>query len=649
MKRGTKRGLAVTLVGVAIVLVAAASIRNWNILREPIAHAVETRTGRSLRIGGDLEIALGWRDAHVRVADVTFSNPPWASRKNMIDVTNGAFDIALFPLLRGKIVFQDVRLDHAVLDFEKSRDGRKNWLLDRNQRDSTARVVVRHLAVGDGRVAYDDPAEGTRLSARIATSEARPDGASPLTFTVQGRYKGEPLVAQGAGDPVLALRDETRPYHLNVSGKIGQTSVSADGYFTNLLKLSAADLQISLRGTSLAQLYPLLGVVFPDTPPYTTHGRLVHGPHQWRYEKFSGRVGKSDIAGTLSVDTGNRRPILVANLNSTRLDITDLGPVVGAARVGAASAASKPGPEDRTLPQQPFRTARWNHMDADVTLKAGSIIRPEALPLQKLSTHLQLRDGRLALDPLQFDIAGGTLAGSVKLDGRSAPIGAAVALKVRKLKLAQMFSTFDPAMTSIGEFNGIIDLKGQGDSVAAMLGSADGRVSLVIDGGEVSKLMMETVSLHLLEMLKLKLSGDESVRIRCGIADFGVKQGVMQTDILVLDTDVSRIDGSGRIDLGQERIDLTVLPKTRKLSLVALRTPIHVEGSFTHPQVGLDKGKLALRGLGAIALAAINPALALIPLIDTAGDARSDCRRLLKETAQPARKPVPAPAARDAS
>lgn len=648
MTRGTKRGLVVTLVSVAGVLAAAASIRNWNILREPIAHAVESRTGRSLRIGGDLEIALGWRQLHVRTADVTFSNPAWANRKNMIDVGQVALDIALFPLLRGKIVFQDVRLDQATLDFEKSRDGRKNWLLDRHQRDSTARVAVRHLALRDGRVDYDDPAEGTQLNARVATSQTRADGPSSLSFTVQGRYRGEPLVAQGAGDPVLALRDETRPYRLNVSGKIGQTSVSADGRITNLVKLSAADLQISLSGASLAQLYPLLGVVFPDTPSYTTHGRLVHGPHLWRYEKFSGRVGHSDIAGSLSVDTGNRPPVLVASLDSTRLDISDLGPVVGAARAGSGSADNPPVKADRILPQQPFRTARWNHMDAEVTLKAGSIIRPEALPLEKLSTHLQLRDGRLELDPLQFDIAGGTLAGSVTLDGRTEPIRAAAALTARKLKLARLFPTFDPAMTSIGEFNGIIELKGRGDSVAAMLGNAHGRVSLVIDGGEVSKLMMETVSLHLLEMLKLKLSGDEPVRVRCGIADFGVNEGVMQARMLVLDTDVSRINGSGRIDLGQERIDLTVLPTTRKLSLVALRTPIHVEGRFAHPQVELDKGKLALRGLGAIALGAINPALALIPLIDPAGDAGGACRRLLGETGQAGRTPGSAAGAHNA-
>ena len=554
----------------------------------------------------------------------------------MIEVRHATVDIAIFPLFRGRIVFQDVQLDHAALAFEKSRDGRRNWLLDRRQRDSQARVTIRHLAVSDGRIEYDEPAQDTRLNARIATAKRGPDGASaPLTFTVQGRYKGEPLVAQGAGDPVLALRDETRPYHLNVSGKIGQTAVGADGHITDLLKLSAADLQIVLSGASLAQLYPLVGIVFPDTPPYRTRGRLVHGPHQWRYEKFSGEMGRSDIAGSLSIDTGGRRPLLSASLASTRLDISDLGPLVGAGHAGEGSAA-KPAPTG-ILPSKAFRTQRWNHMDADVTLSAGSIERPEALPLHRLSTHLQLRDGRLRLDPLQFDVAGGTLAGAVRLDGRVSPIRAAAKLKVRKLQLAQLFPTLDRSMESIGEFNGNIDLKGQGDTVAAMLGSANGQVSLLIDGGEVSKLMMETVSLHLLEMLQLKVTGDEPVRIRCGIADFAVKQGVMRPDILVLDTDVSRIDGSGRIDLGQERLDLTIVPKSRKLSLVALRTPIHVQGSFAHPQASLDKGRLAMRGLGALALGAVNPALALLPLIDAGRSVESECRRLIGEVRMPGR------------
>jgi len=133
-------------------------------------------------------------------------------------------------------------------------------------------------------------------------------------------------------------------------------------------------------------------------------------------------------------------------------------------------------------------------------------------------------------------------------------------------------------------------------------------------------------------MLQLKLTGDRPVRIRCGIADFGVADGVMLPDILVLDTDVTRIDAGGRIDLGQEKLDLTVVPKTRQLSLLALRTPIHVQGSFAHPKAGLDKGRLALRGLGAVALGVVNPALALIPLIDPGRGAETgECRKMIED------------------
>ncbi|HEY9146420.1 MAG TPA: AsmA family protein [Thiobacillus sp.] len=624
--------LVAMLVVVAALFMGVAAVPNWNWLRGPIAHAVGVKTGRTLRVGGDLDLAFGWGKVHIRAADVTFSNPPWATRNNMIDVEKVALDVALLPLFWREIVIDDVRLHHAGLAFETSLDGRKNWLLDRNQRDEKARAVVRHLALSDGRVAYDDPARGTRLNARVATSQpgpGRPAGA--LTFSVQGHYRGQALVAQGTGDGVLALRDSRTPYHVDVAGQIGPTRVRADGLITNLLKLSAVDLQIALRGSSLAQLYPLLGVVFPDTPPYATRGRLLHSAHQWRYEKFTGRVGKSDIAGTLRVDTGTARPYLVAELNSKSLNFADLGPLVGT-RQGqhAAAPSARPAP-GRVLPDMAFRTERWTRMDANVTLNAGSIVRPEALPLSRLSTHLQLRDGYLTLDPLQFDVAGGTLAGSVRLDGRRSPIRAAAALNARKLELAQLFPTLDRSKTSLGEFNGTLDLKGRGDSVAAMLGSADGQVSMLIDGGEISKLMMETVSLHVLEMLQLKLAGDEPVRIRCGIADFGVAKGVMQPDALVLDTDITRIDGTGRIDLGQEALDLTIRPKTRKLSLVALRTPIHVHGSFSHPQVSLDKGRLAMRGLSSIALGAVNPALALIPLIDAGPGAESGCRRLIEE------------------
>jgi AsmA protein len=290
------------------------------------------------------------------------------------------------------------------------------------------------------------------------------------------------------------------------------------------------------------------------------------------------------------------------------------------------------------LPQTAFRTDRWNSVDADVRLKAGTIRRPEALPIENLDTRLQMRDSVLTLDPLQFGIAAGTLGGTIRLDGHAQPLDADLNLRARKLRLAELFPTVDTTKTSIGEMNGEFKLKGQGDTVAHMLGSADGNVALIVAGGEISRFMMEAIGLHLWEMLQLKIGGDKLVSIRCVIADFGVKKGVMEANALVFDTDVTRITGSGSIDLGQEKLDLTLNPDTKITSPVALHSPIYLRGTFADPKPSIDTARVAARGLGAVALGLINPILALVPLIETGPGMDSDCGRLIQEAKTPTRK-----------
>lgn len=630
MLRRALKWLAISFAVVVAAVLILFALPNWNALRDPIARVVAEKTGRELRIGGDLKVRLAWPPAiRIGAADVSFANPPWATRKNMLDIGQVAFHVELAPLFGGDLVFADVRLDRAEVDLEKSVDGRKNWLLDREQRDEKARAVVKHVSVSDGRVAYSDPATETSLRARVAT--ARPAAGKPaagLRFDVEGRYKGAPIVARGSGESVLGLREQQDPYRLAIAGRIGQTRVSAAGRITNLLKPSAVDLQIELAGTSLGHLYPLIGTVFPRTPPYETAGRLIHRDSLWRYENFRGRVGKSDVAGTLQVDRAGERPVLAATLRSEKLDLGDLGPVIGGSTEPVADR------DGSVLPDRPFSTERWRRMDADVRLTARSIARPDALPIDNLTTRLRLDDGVLALDPLKFDAAGGTLAGTIRLDGRQRPIDAAVDLEARKMQLARLFPAADIKKANVGRVSGTFDLAGKGDSVADMLGNADGKLALVVDGGTISRFMMEAVGLHLLEMLQLTLTGDEIINIDCGVADFGVKDGVMQARNLVLDTDVVRIDGRGTIDLGEERLDLEIVPKSKKLRVASLRTPIHVEGRFAKPDVGLDKGKLALRGLGALALGIVNPALALAPLIEANTAEDSACRRLIAEARQ---------------
>jgi AsmA protein len=330
-----------------------------------------------------------------------------------------------------------------------------------------------------------------------------------------------------------------------------------------------------------------------------------------------------------------------ADLVSKVLDIADLGPLIGA-RPGSLEAAKEAAPVPaqaaaptpvlaRVLPDMPFKTDRWDSVDAEVSLKAKAFRHSKELPLEDLVAHLSLRDSVLTLDPLDFGIADGQLNAVISLDGRSDPIQARAKLKARKILLSGLFPASELGKTSIGQVNGDFDLTGKGNSVRQMLASSSGKVDLVVAGGKISKLMMEKAGLHLWEILELKMAGDRLITLRCAVAGFDVKQGSMQANALIFDTEVTTIIGTGSIDLGNEKLDLTLNQKTKYTSPLALRSPIYVRGSFARPVVEVDKGRVAARALGAIALGLVNPLLTLIPLIDAGPGQDSDCGQLVRE------------------
>ncbi len=619
----------------------------WNWLRAPIERMALEKTGRVLAIKGDMNVALGWPRPRLSANAVSFANPPWAQEKQMITADAVEITLDLTQLLQRKLVFPELRLERPVVFLEQGSAGRQSWLLDQQQQDPGARIQIDRLTLDQGQLGFDDALQKTSIRAKLASLAPTAGGTldAGLSFSAHGKYKGQTLKAEGSGGPVLALRDDSTPYPLNIDASVGQTRVRAQGSITNLLQLTAVDLSLALSGDDLAQLYPVLGIAFPITRSYVTAGHLRHSGNSWHYEKFSGRIGRSDIAGSLEVKTGGQRPTLKAELTSTLLDLADLGPLIGA-RPGSVKAAKKaaaqlPTASDsgavatparaRVLPDLPFNTERWGSVDAEVSFRAKALKRDKELPLEDLVAHLSLKDAVLTLDPLNFGLAGGELNTVIKLDGRSDPIKAHAKVRARKILLAKLFPGVELNQNSIGQINGEFDLDGHGNSVGRMLASSNGKVGLVVSGGEISKLMMEKAGLHLWEILQLSLSGDRLIKLRCAVADFEVKSGKMQTDALVLDTQVTTLIGSGNIDLGQESLDLVFNQKTKKTSPLALRSPIYVRGSFAKPEVGVDKGRVAVRALGAIALGLINPFLTLLPLIDAGPGQDSDCGQLVRD------------------
>jgi AsmA protein len=618
--------------GVVFVLFVAIALFftfGLNTLRGPIADAVTKATGRELVIEGDLKPVWTWVHPRIRAERVTFANAEWGKADYLLNADAVEASISVLPLFAGRVVLPEVHLQGAELSLEQDAEGRKNWILkeEPEEQKDESRFFVKLLTVDQGRLLWEDEWREHSFAVDLSTDE------SGVEFSAEGTYSGMPLTAQGRAGHVLSIRDEETPFPLKGEIKIGNTSAKLDGTLTGLVGFKGIDLQFErLAGESMEELYWIVGLAFPDTSPYRLSGRLYRTNGKWLFENFSGKVGESDLAGTLQVDVGGKRPYMHGDLTSKVLNFADLGPLVG----------TKEPRESGVLPDMPFAPERWESVDADVRIKAGTIKRPEQLPIDRFQTRIQMRDKVLSLNPLEFGIAGGRLTGTVHMDGNKDPMPGDVKMRVQKLQLAKLFPTIKQAQGSIGDLNGLVELRGTGDSVGKLLGSASGKIGVYMDEGKVSRFLMELVALDLWDVARVKIKGDEEIDIRCAIADFGVKDGVAQTNAFVFDTTVTNVSGNGTINLKTEEMNLTLKPQPKDSGIGSLRTPLHVKGTFGKPDVGPDMGKLTARGGGALALGILNPLLAVLPLIEEGKGKDSPCTELIAQAAKPSSKKQPA-------
>lgn len=692
-------GIGIPLV-LVVVLVAALALFDWNRLKPTIDARVSTAIGRPFAINGDLDVhwhrepqAHGLRAwlpwPQVVANDVTVANPPWAKQPEFARLDALRFSLSPLDLLLHRVRIPALQLVHPRVDLERDKQGRANWTFNLPQSNTPSAWTLDLGAIGfdAGRLALDDAVGRVKIDARIeplqqaipydqvvaqATADARtqaissagrgadqtmrkneeqnhPEDATArqtryqFAWTAKGSYQGAALDGSGKTGAVLALQRPDRPFPVQARLRIGDTHIALVGTLTDPVHLGALDLRLWLAGSSMAKLYPILGVTLPDTPPYATRGRLTatlgrHGS-RFGYRGFRARVGGSDLAGDVDYVTGGVRPKLSGKVQATQLRFADLAPLIGA---GGSSTTTPPAAaSDRVLPTQAFRTDRWKAMDADVTFAAGRIEHGPSLPIESLSTRLVLDDGALTLDPLRFGLAGGQVGGRLRLDGGAATMRGALQLRARHLKLKQLFPNFEPMHTSLGEINGDAMLDARGNSVATLLGSAGGELKLLMNDGAISRNLLETAGLNVGNIVLGKLFGDRTVKINCAAADLAAQDGLFRTRLFVFDTQDALIDVNGTVNFADEKLDLDVTPHTKGLRVLSLRSPLYVRGTLKHPDVGVHAGPLLARGAGALALGvAAAPAAALLAVVvpsHDAGDANT-CTAVLQRMRAPTRR-----------
>lgn len=619
-------GIAISVVLLAILLVA---FMDWNLMRAPIGRWVSDATGRDFAINGDLSVELGLRPRIV-VNDLVFGNAAWSDKPTMLEIKRLDLRLDIFRLLRSGWAFPELALTAPQVVLEVSKDGMPNWVFKDQQANRDVSIpVIDTLSIDQGSLTYRDPGLDTDLLFALKTSEGDPSNpALTLEMDGKGRFKGLPTTVHARGGKLLSLRSAETPYPIKANGILGKTRASIEGVLLDPLNFKGQQLNFTLAGNDLASLFPIIGVPIPPTPPYRLTGFLDHMDNVWTFSHFKGTVGQSDISGDFVVDRNKQPQMITADLVSKQLRMQDLGGFIGADREAQPGTSPASG---RVLPAKELNLEKLAAANAEVRFRGEKIISDNT-PLNNMTAHLVIADGKLTLTPLDFGVAGGNLISYIAMDSRQSPSVTHAEITAKGLHLGQLFPGSSLADADTGTMGGRAKLDGRGNSVARMLASANGEAALIMDGGSVGELMLRLANLDVANSLLVLLGGDKQVPIRCMVSNFKAENGNFVVKDLLLDTAKVNIVGTGNIYFGDESIHLRLVPESKGFSLASLRGPIAITGTFNKPVVRPELGGPIVRGGLAVALGAVTSGIgALIPLLDFGTERESNCKRLLGE------------------
>ena len=245
----------------------------------------------------------------------------------------------------------------------------------------------------------------------------------------------------------------------------------------------------------------------------------------------------------------------------------------------------------------------------------GEHIEGRSIPFDNILINLDIEDGRIKLEPVSFAVGGGDIelhADLAPVSGRDVKANARIDLK--HVSLDRLLAATH-LVEGAGTLTGNAEIDSTGNSVATLLGHGNGGFAAGLSGGNLSALLVDIAGLEVGNALLSALGVPQRANLQCFAAEYTLKDGLMQTKELIVDTSEAQVRGTGDINLANETLDYKLVTKSKHFSVGTLSTPIDIGGTLKSPSIKPEIGPLALKGGAAVGLGVLFPPAAILPTI----------------------------------
>tara|TARA_R110000824_G_scaffold163733_8_gene339537 strand:- start:9820 stop:11763 length:1944 start_codon:yes stop_codon:yes gene_type:complete len=556
-----------------------------SILRSVISEKLQGASGREVEIGSVSRDSFFSYSPIITVHDVRVAQPAWAGKGDFLALKSISARVSVFDVLTGSARPDRVRIDGLDISLIRDKNGRSNWNDDDSGRDDEKKgrgPGLTDLEVTNSHFSFADHKRELAVDGAISVNAKdglRAEGSG--TFL---KSKATMLFAGGA----IAGIDPEADYPFTVSLRSPALKLTAKGEMQGVLNTDRFTASLSASAPTLKNLDQIIEAGLFGTQPIDLRANVRHEDKDWYVEKLSGSIGRSNLSGKATILKRDGRTKIDADINAATLDFDDLADDAGLAR--AAALTRRIGP--RILPSTRINLAKMGPTDGQMNFTVDRLLSRRDTIFRRLKGSLSLDHKVIKITNLVVGLKSGQLTGSLQVDHRSGAPKLSTDLTLTGASISDLIGNGDIVTATM---RGRIKLYGTGDTFREALEKANGKAAMVASGGSVRATVAHVLGQNLGGAVE-EIIGDPKARVplRCLVANFKARNGILTPAPLAIDTRVSIGRGEGRIALKGETISLILRGGAKGKSAFRIVDPIKISGTLTAPEVsvaGLGKAE----------------------------------------------------------
>ncbi len=611
--------------GLVVLLVAAVAIFaatfDPNRYKAQIEAAVKEQTGRTLKLEGDLKVAV-FPSLGADVGKVTLSEVD--PGRQFLSLDSAHASVALLPLLGGEVIVDRIRISGLKASIIKGKDGQFNFQdLTEPKRGAkpqaksedkkkgggeaggAAKFDIAGISIDKSSVSYQDLATGQALElSELALATGR------IGEKAEGRLQLG-VSAKGSKPALNARLELSGDYRIDVPAKVYALS-KLESSLKGTVDRNAIDARISAPKIDLAagkalaipQLTANLALSGPDMPREMKVP--VSGSIRADLEKetlnadLTSKFDESNIQAKLGLAKFSP-PAYVFDVNVDKLNLDQyFPPKPKAAPTAPAPKEEKKGPAAQE--ETPVDLSPLKDLNANGKVQVGAL-QAQGLKLANVKAEVKAANGRLDV-PHSANLYEGSMTGALGAQASGNRI--TVKENLAGISIGPLLRDFAQQDRLEGKGNVSLDVAGAGPTVSAIKKSLDGSAKVNLKDGAVKGIDVAGL-LRKVKSLGKSDEGSADSKEKTDFSElnatFQIKDGVAHNKDLDLKAPLVRVTGTGAIDIGNSALDYTVkaaVVATTKgqggaglEQLSGLTVPVKLSGPFDSIRYKVDYGAVA--------------------------------------------------------